>query len=312
MLWGGRRLPGFLRRPAPHLDPVGEAWVLSDVDGSREPGRRRPARRADAAGPAGGRSGPRVLGGRGRAERPVPSAAEVHRRPPGAVRPGPPERRAGGAARPGQQRQDGSVGGARRRPAHEPHLRRVPPRAWTPTTFRRRWPRRDHAGTLHAFTPAPGDCVFLPAGTVHAIGADMLLFEVQQTSDITYRLYDWDRVDAKTGRPRQLHVDEGLACCGLRRGAVPPGPADCGRAARERWWRAPTSPSTGTRPRRRSGRGGRPVPRGRVRGRPRRAGRPGPVPFAVGDVFLLPAEAGGVRGAPAGGAVTVLECGLPA
>ena len=76
--------------------------------------------------------------------------------------------------------------------------------------------------TLHSFTPEPGDCVFLEAGTVHAIGANILLFEVQQTSDITYRLYDWDRVDAKTGQPRQLHVDEGLACADFRRGPCPP------------------------------------------------------------------------------------------
>src|SRR5207248_9320926 len=71
---------------------------------------------------------------------------------------------------------------------------------------------------LHSFTPSPGDCVFLEAGTVHAIGADILLFEVQQTSDITYRLYDWDRVDAKTGKPRDLHIDDGLACAAFALG----------------------------------------------------------------------------------------------
>ena len=70
----------------------------------------------------------------------------------------------------------------------------------------------DAGGHLHRFTPKPGDCVFLPAGVVHAIGAGVLLFEVQQTSDITYRLSDWGRVDAKTGRPRQLHVEQALAC----------------------------------------------------------------------------------------------------
>jgi mannose-6-phosphate isomerase len=52
---------------------------------------------------------------------------------------------------------------------------------------------------LATYRPHPGDCFFLEAGTVHAIGAETLLFEVQQTSDITYRLYDWDRVDPKTG-----------------------------------------------------------------------------------------------------------------
>lgn len=75
---------------------------------------------------------------------------------------------------------------------------------------------------LHSFAPAAGDCIFLEAGTVHAIGAGVLLFEVQQTSDITYRLHDWDRVDAKTGRPRELHVDKALACVDFAAGPCVP------------------------------------------------------------------------------------------
>ncbi len=51
-----------------------------------------------------------------------------------------------------------------------------------------------------------GDTFFLETGTVHAIGAGVLIAEIQQTSDITYRLYDWDRVDAK-GIGRELHND---------------------------------------------------------------------------------------------------------
>ena len=54
----------------------------------------------------------------------------------------------------------------------------------------------------------PGDVFFLPAGRIHAIGAGNLLVEVQETSDITYRIYDYGRVDAATGKPRQLHVEE--------------------------------------------------------------------------------------------------------
>jgi mannose-6-phosphate isomerase len=65
---------------------------------------------------------------------------------------------------------------------------------------------------LHGFPAKPGDCIFIPAGTVHALGAGVTIFEVQQTSDVTYRLYDWGRVDARTGRPRELHVDAALAC----------------------------------------------------------------------------------------------------
>jgi len=62
---------------------------------------------------------------------------------------------------------------------------------------------------LHSFVPRAGDCIFIPAGTVHAIGAGLLVAEIQQSSDVTYRLHDWNRVGAD-GRPRPLHVDAGL------------------------------------------------------------------------------------------------------
>lgn len=51
----------------------------------------------------------------------------------------------------------------------------------------------------------PGDVFFIPAGVVHALGAGIEVVEIQQTSDITYRIYDWDRVDA-SGRSRELHT----------------------------------------------------------------------------------------------------------
>lgn len=55
----------------------------------------------------------------------------------------------------------------------------------------------------------PGDVCNIPAGTVHAIGAGILLYEIQQSSDVTYRFYDWDRVDAK-GNRRELHLAKAL------------------------------------------------------------------------------------------------------
>ena len=65
--------------------------------------------------------------------------------------------------------------------------------------------------SLVRWLPAvPGTTILIPAGTVHAVGAGCLVYEVQQPSDITYRLDDWGRVDA-AGRARPLHVDEGLA-----------------------------------------------------------------------------------------------------
>ena len=57
----------------------------------------------------------------------------------------------------------------------------------------------------------PGDCFFLPAGRIHSIGAGCLLLEIQQTSDITYRIFDFNRRD-KDGNLRQLHTEEAAAC----------------------------------------------------------------------------------------------------
>jgi len=74
---------------------------------------------------------------------------------------------------------------------------------------------------LHQFSPRPGDCIFLPAGTVHAVGGGVLMAEVQQTSDATFRLFDWNRRDAH-GRMRQLHLEEALACINWNSGPVHP------------------------------------------------------------------------------------------
>ncbi len=73
--------------------------------------------------------------------------------------------------------------------------------------------REVHRGTsdlcLHRFEPKPGDCLFLPAGVVHAPGAGVLMAEIQQSSDTTFRLFDWNRVGTD-GKPRALHVEQGL------------------------------------------------------------------------------------------------------
>ena len=58
---------------------------------------------------------------------------------------------------------------------------------------------------LNSFEVNPKDAFYVPAGTVHALKGKMLLLEVQQSSDITYRIYDYDRLDPKTGKKRKLH-----------------------------------------------------------------------------------------------------------
>lgn len=65
------------------------------------------------------------------------------------------------------------------------------------------------ADCLHAMEPKVGQCVFIPAGTVHALGAGLIVAEIQQASNTTFRLYDWDRVDDQ-GRSRPLHIEQSL------------------------------------------------------------------------------------------------------
>ncbi|SNR48561.1 mannose-6-phosphate isomerase, type 1 [Lutibacter agarilyticus] len=63
---------------------------------------------------------------------------------------------------------------------------------------------------MNAVKVSEGDTFYIPAGRIHAIGSGVLLAEIQQTSDVTYRVYDYNRVDAKTGEKRELHVDLAL------------------------------------------------------------------------------------------------------
>lgn len=77
------------------------------------------------------------------------------------------------------------------------------------------------ARCLHSLAPHVGDCLFLPAGTVHAVGGGVVLAEVQQCSDATFRLFDWNRVGFD-GKPRPLHIHESLAAVNWRSGPVNP------------------------------------------------------------------------------------------
>ncbi len=66
------------------------------------------------------------------------------------------------------------------------------------------------ADLLRRWPVKPGDCYYLPSGTVHALGAGIMVAEVQTPSDVTYRFYDWDRMGLD-GKPRSLHIEEALA-----------------------------------------------------------------------------------------------------
>ena len=74
---------------------------------------------------------------------------------------------------------------------------------------------------LHRFEPQPGDSILIEAGTVHAIGAGVLLLEIQQMSDATFRVFDWNRV-SDDGKPRPLHICEAMESIDFDRGPVNP------------------------------------------------------------------------------------------
>jgi mannose-6-phosphate isomerase len=167
---------------------------------------------------------------------------------------------------------------------------------------------------LYVTMPEAGDCVFLPAGTVHAIGGGLLLFEIQQTSDLTYRLYDWGRVDPKSGKPRDLHVGKGLASidfsigpCRASRptseghGRVRPEKlAECGHFTLDRW---------DTDQPFRAGVAGKCRVLVGVHGRATLKHAGTDYLIALGDVLMLPAEVGACEVVPTRSAM-ILECGL--
>ena len=208
-VWGGRRLEELLGKPLPPGAVIGEAWEVVD---------RPEAQSVVAGGEHEGRTlhdlwmGPdraRLFGARAAAawgdRYPLlvkildcedTLSVQVH--PPAAV-----AARLGGepktemwvvvAARPGAHLFAG--------------LRPGVTRAGFETALRA---GEDVSALLQKVDSAAGDVMFLPSGRVHAIGAGNLIFEVQQNSDTTYRVFDFHR-PGLDGRPRELHVDESLA-----------------------------------------------------------------------------------------------------
>ena len=313
-LWGGRRLPAFLNRIPPHDDPIGEAWVLSDVDGSQ-------SRVAD--GPLEGTTLRSLLATD--PERLIGKSAAPHGKFPLLLKFIDAKQELSVQVHPNDQRAanlgPGNFGKTEAwvildRCEKTSRIYAGFAEGVTAADFRFALGQKTTPATLHSFTPHPGDCVFLEAGTVHAIGANILLFEVQQTSDITYRLYDWDRVDAKTGHPRQLHIEEGLACSDFDRGPCPParpstidedglrreGLVDCRYFTLQR--------HTSTVPFRVGAKGQcRAVVCISGSGAIEWEGKQSPL--ATGDTILLPADVGAATCHPQG-QIVVLECGLPA
>ena len=208
-IWGGRRLEQLLRKHLPPDEPIGESWELADLEEDQS---------VVAAGPAAGKTlgelvrswGTDLLGHVPLFEGRFPLlikfldaqdvlSVQVH--PDEAM-----ARRAGGRVRVKNE--------AWYVVAAEPQgciYRGFVP-GTDEQTLRRALAEGRIEQTLQRIPVRQGHCYYLPSGTVHALGAGVLVAEVQTPSDTTYRFYDWDRVDSATGQPRALHLEEALEC----------------------------------------------------------------------------------------------------
>jgi mannose-6-phosphate isomerase len=171
------------------------------------------------------------------------------------------------------------------------------------------------ADHLVNIVPKPGDAIFIPGGTVHTLGDDVVVFEVQQNSDTTFRLYDWGHIDPVTKEPRALQVDEALACIKFgesNSGLTAPRVETTSPVERERLfdchaflvWRVlgqdPFTVGATAEPRVLVG----------IKGSGRIMHNGTPYAVGKGDVWLLPAEAGECAFQPSG-EITMLEIAIP-
>ena len=307
-LWGGRRLADLLSAPLPGAGPIGEAWVLSDRDD-------HPSQVAN--GPLKGRTiaqlreqFPKQMMGElaGRFRRFPLLLKFLDAREMLSVQVHPPDKN--------KEAESGKTEAwvvLEAGPKSKIYAGLKP--GTTAEGLRHASKDGSVVDDLACFAPKRGDAVFIPAGTVHSLGGGVVVFEVQQNSDVTLRLYDWGHVDAKTGQPRPLQVDEALACVDFEEG--PAGrvtpvvegttPVECERLFHceyFRLWRLRgQSPFTV---------GAANVPRVLVCIEGAGQLEHGGATFAVGkgDVVLLPAVLGACAFRPRG-AVSLLEIAIP-
>jgi mannose-6-phosphate isomerase len=218
-IWGGRRLGDLLAAPLPGSGPIGEAWVLSDRDD-------HPSRVAN--GPLKGRTISQLM-----EQYPKQLLGELagrFRRLPLLLKFLDAHDMLSVQVHPTDSHADlipaGETGKTEAWIVLEAGAESRIYAGLRPNTTADALRRALTAGTvaddLAYFTPKLGDGVFIPAGTVHSLGRDVVVFEVQENSDVTFRLYDCDHVDSKTGQPRLLQVDQALACINFAQGAVGP------------------------------------------------------------------------------------------
>ena len=217
-LWGGRRLANWLHAPLPGAGPIGEAWLLSD---------RNDCTSVVANGPLKGctisqlleQSPEQLLGNlAGRFHR-FPlllKFLDVHEMLSVQVHPSDRQTKYIPAGESGK-----TEAWVVLEAGFESRVFAGLRPATTVDNLRRALANGAVADKLASFVPTPGDGIFIQAGTVHSLRG-VVVFEVQQNSDVTFRLYDWDHVDAQTGQRRALQVEQAIACIDFTRGMVAP------------------------------------------------------------------------------------------
>jgi mannose-6-phosphate isomerase len=311
-LWGGRRLAGLLTAPLPGDGPIGEAWVLSDRDDY-------PSRVAD--GPLKGRTISQLLAQF--PEQVMGKLARRFRRFPLLLKFLDAREMLSVQVHPGDAHPDLLPAGETGKTEAWVVLEAGPESriyaglkpGTTAEDLRRALANGTVADHLACFTPKPGDGVFMPAGTVHALGGGVVVFEVQQNSDVTFRLFDWNRVDAGTGKPRALQVDRALACIDFGEGAgglVAPVVEATEPVERERLFHCDHFQLSRLRGESPFTVGAEGVPRVLVSIEGAGQLDHGGAAYAIGkgDVYLLPAAAGACTFRPRG-RVNLLEIALP-
>jgi mannose-6-phosphate isomerase len=217
-LWGGRRLVHLLSTPLPGDGPIGEAWLLSDRDDHSS---------RVANGPLKGQTlgqllkqWPEQLLGKlaGRFCRFPLLLKFLDARDTLSVQVHPSDRQTDYLPA-GEHGKTEAWVVLEADPESRIYAGLKP--ATTAGTLRRAIANGTVVDHLACFTPKPGDGIFVQAGTVHSLGG-VVVFEVQQNSDVTFRLYDWDHIDAKSGQPRPLQVEQAMACIDFAQGAIGP------------------------------------------------------------------------------------------
>lgn len=158
------------------------------------------------------------------------------------------------------------------------------------------------ASAVPTLPVAAGDSIFIPSGRLHAIGAGLVIFEIQQNSDTTYRVFDWNRLGLD-GKPRTLHVEESLRCIDFTDTAPALNPPDAAALADCPYFRVE----------KRVLQKGQALPLPGFRIFAVASGRVtvGSRTFAPGDFFFMPAAARGQAEITALSPATLLEISLP-